>query len=471
MPERPAHGLGEDDARICPASVKELPQERFQPFDFETSTMNLHKRANSRIKVDVAVVFVHGFMGSGYSTWGRFPEILFHAEIPICDVAVFDYFSGHRRRVGKRPSLEEVAKALAEELADLERRYVHIYFIAHSMGGLIAQNAIRWYLDNHDRSTRELKALAAVVLFGCPLEGSRLSSRIFSPVFPEAAFLRANAPHQRQLRQYITNNIEARNLEKFGDHDYQIPMFSGYGQFDFWVSRDSATSGVVDGQCRSFRAGHKKLVKPNSTDSEQVGFVHQIIEDVTDKREQMRFGISAGKLRRNSILPGQPLQSEDVGMLVTELLRELDGHEWWSIYKAVIAEASTESVRVLDRLELGEQPISTNLLMCVSDSKNVVSRRSATVQLLEKARDAYRDGQMDVRIVAVGDGVSAVDALFEIVEHEKLAKKPNGFFVDVARDSGEVRYLLHRYVAVLVADIEERLRKDEEQSESLQMRG
>lgn len=446
----------------------ERSQERFKPFDFETATLNLHRRADSRTAVENVVVFVHGFMGSGYGSWKKFPKFLFEAENPTVDVAVFHYFSGHRRYFKKRPSLQEVAKVLAEDIADLQERYPHIYLVAHSMGGLIAQSALRSYLDNHDRATSELKALAALFLFASPLEGSKLAFRLLTPLVREISILKENAKDQKDLRKFILNQVETTNLKTFGDRWYQIPIFSGYGQHDWLVTRDSATSNIVEKQSRGFPKGHIKLVKPTAPDDAQVTFVQERIALVTDRRERMRIQRARRLSAARNQAPASVGSCND-GLLVAELLREIDGHEWWLLYQDVIAEASTPAVRVVDKSQLGKGDIPADLLMYVSASENVLSRREDAVSLLKRAREEYESRDVDVRIVTVGHDQAARDAVSTLVDYETLTQKAMGFFVETAADGGEAMQKLRHFVAVLVAKAEERQRMDNERPGLLQI--
>jgi magnesium-transporting ATPase (P-type) len=76
--------------------VNSQDQARFNEFAFNEALLNLHCHSGDRLAKRV-IVFVHGLGGNGYNTWEKFPQFVFDdpSRDPV-DVALFDYFSGHR---------------------------------------------------------------------------------------------------------------------------------------------------------------------------------------------------------------------------------------------------------------------------------------------------------------------------------------------------------------------------------------
>src|SRR4051812_28074314 len=84
-----------------PVSSDQTPQyqsltaylaDDFTPEDFDELSFNLHTRSCRPRKV---AIFIHGFGGNGYSTWGNFPRYIFTGgEYEPLDIAVFNYHSG-----------------------------------------------------------------------------------------------------------------------------------------------------------------------------------------------------------------------------------------------------------------------------------------------------------------------------------------------------------------------------------------
>ena len=434
-------------------------QSEFTELDFQGSPMNLHKR-ESLTKIEVVVVFVHGLMGSGYGTWADFPKYLFEGESdPKCDVAVFDYYSGNRKWFNVRPNLKAISRSLSERLAYLAKNYEHVYVVAHSMGGLISLHALKHYLDHRDRATKKLKRVAGIMLLGCPLDGSKWSLAARLVLFREAGYLRRRAPHQRSLRKYFDSRVEIRNLSIFGESDYQIALYSGTADFDKYVTEESATFGVSQDQHRPFVEDHLSLVKPPSADADQVDWVMDMLRDVTYNRDLMRYSLKESTDADRPRLATKAAGTDDGSTLVTDILREIDAHEWWAIYKDVVASASTAIITVCDRSDPRSQSRDSTLLFCIGDSDRVIEGNALTVDLLAKAKNAYLDDDVDVRIVAVGDDVAgARDALIKIIEPGSLMKKERELFLKAVRDDIELSEQLQRYITVLTSDMEDKLR-------------
>ena len=118
---------------------------------------------------DRAIVFLHGFLGHAQNTWGSFPDILMTVkELEPWDVFGIGYSSSLRFDVGQvwraDANLEVLGYYLRTMLAVRPlSEYRSIALIAHSMGGLVAQQAL---LDPQTRAR-----ISHLFMFGTPSMG------------------------------------------------------------------------------------------------------------------------------------------------------------------------------------------------------------------------------------------------------------------------------------------------------------
>ncbi len=139
------------------------------------------------------IVFIHGITGNAHDTWfnkksgAYWPALL--AEDP--DFSGFDVYvvSYPTTFLGRGANIEETATRLSQQFKDrgFYDRYKEIYFIAHSMGGLIAK---RMLLDlDNEHSIKTLRQVRAVLFLSTPAQGSPLARFVawgtFNPQFDD----------------------------------------------------------------------------------------------------------------------------------------------------------------------------------------------------------------------------------------------------------------------------------------------
>jgi pimeloyl-ACP methyl ester carboxylesterase len=149
---------------------------------------------------DNLVVFLHGITGDPEKTWfnkhsgAYWPTLL--TEDP--DFGRFDVFvvSYPSPFLGRASTIEENATRLLQQFQDggLFDRFKQIYFIAHSMGGLIIK---RMLVDlNRESRVEQLRLVRAVLFLSTPAQGSSLA-RV-------AAWFTSN-PQFADLRSAVSN--------------------------------------------------------------------------------------------------------------------------------------------------------------------------------------------------------------------------------------------------------------------------
>lgn len=124
------------------------------------------------------VVFIHGVIGERFGTWtaknGKVWPNMVKTEDP--DLAGYDvYVFGYPSRLfGKSPSIHEVATVLGARLQDAGVfEYDEIFFVAHSMGGLITKAMLTdLSFRREDASVQRVKA---VLFLSTPSKGAPLA--------------------------------------------------------------------------------------------------------------------------------------------------------------------------------------------------------------------------------------------------------------------------------------------------------
>lgn len=210
---------------------------------------------------DAAVLFLHGYGGDPEQTWGRFPRILAGDR----RLEGWDLFSlGYTTSLAP-DLLRGLWKAAPDlrTLGDLLRtacgvppldRYGALAIVAHSMGGLVAQQAL---LDPGLRNrTRHL------VLFGTPSGGLGKAS-VFSFWKRQIRDMAVDGPFIRGLRSRWADEVGDPPPFAFwpvaGDQDEFVPRTSSLDPF-------TGTHHVIPGD-------HLSIVKPGDAEAPAVQLV------------------------------------------------------------------------------------------------------------------------------------------------------------------------------------------------------
>jgi pimeloyl-ACP methyl ester carboxylesterase len=206
---------------------------------------------------DRAVVFVHGFTGTRDDTWDRFP-LLFGSATPDWDIFTIGYATSLLPDIlgiwAADPDIPIVSTMLRGHLGLLPlQRYASVSVVAHSMGGLVVQQALV-----------EDPALAArvrhVVLFGTPSAGLRKAS--WAPFWKRQLHNMAEgSPFITRLRSEWTRLYGTATPFVFvavaGERDQFVPPISSLEPFA------KACQQVVPGD-------HLSMVKPATPDAPSV---------------------------------------------------------------------------------------------------------------------------------------------------------------------------------------------------------
>ena len=157
---------------------------------------------------DTVIVFVHGIMGGGVSTWTSeadtyWPEMLTTDHtFDGADIFVYSYPAGFWATL----SIDELAENMRAVLrADGVANYPNIVFLSHSMGGLVTR---AFLIKNRDVAARTL----FTYFFSTPTTGSQIASIIrvvtSNPKFAKMKPMMAEDYLGDLMRQWLAANFQ-----------------------------------------------------------------------------------------------------------------------------------------------------------------------------------------------------------------------------------------------------------------------
>lgn len=212
------------------------------------------------------IVFLHGFGGWRYRTWGHLPCYFFE-DCPDASLALYDYRSGQR---ALRPASAIDLRDLARELADIIRDadFTRVVLIGHSMGGLLAKAVVKDLLDSGVRSADDVPAIrrvAGLILMATPQAGSLWVPPVLGAWTRNFRVLQAHSRFVGDLTDTFRNKIDTSGRRADDPlYEVSIPTFGVIGLRDRVVDRLSSSLDLLRNQCKHVQATHKDIVKPRS---------------------------------------------------------------------------------------------------------------------------------------------------------------------------------------------------------------
>ena len=148
----------------------------------------MHKRIRrEHANADIAVVFIHGFMGSP----SQFAGLADAAYARGCScISVLLPGHGENIREFARFGAKDWQACVQNELDEIKQRYSSIFLVGHSIGGLLALNA----------STAGENRVAGVVLISTPLKFN-----LFNPKSIKRKLCLLTLPKNREVRSAYRN--------------------------------------------------------------------------------------------------------------------------------------------------------------------------------------------------------------------------------------------------------------------------
>jgi pimeloyl-ACP methyl ester carboxylesterase len=274
----------------------------------------LSKYIRQSPSANTVIVFVHGWMGDGVSTWTNpdtgayWPAMLAHDNtFDGDDIFVYSYSTGSDSHL----SIDELAESMRSVLTANEvSNYARIIFLSHSMGGLVT----RAYLLKNREVARHT---AFAYFFSTPTTGSQVAQ--LAGMFLGGSQLSKLAPMTSDayiadlLRQWLAAN-------------FLFPSFCAYEKrpthgVTIVVNIDSAVS-LCTKAVDPIDTDHIDIVKPSTPNAASyIAFKAAYAEatipglrtelDERDRRRKQRAELGSllleGQLLLTHIVPGAPL--------------------------------------------------------------------------------------------------------------------------------------------------------------------
>jgi pimeloyl-ACP methyl ester carboxylesterase len=227
---------------------------------------------------DTVVVFVHGVVGDGTSTWTNprtkayWPKLMADdRDFAGASIYVYEYPSP---KVGLTYNVNEVAEDLRLNI-DIDKLLSHkdIIFLSHSMGGLV----VRQYLLKYRQVVPKVKFL---YFYATPTTGSPVATLVSvvsrNPQLGNMKPMRADEYLGNIQRDWLADPV-LRALATYCAYE-KLPTFS-----QVIVEQESATN-LCNRPIDPIDANHIDIVKPESTKSKAyLAFKSAFLANVDDK--------------------------------------------------------------------------------------------------------------------------------------------------------------------------------------------
>jgi pimeloyl-ACP methyl ester carboxylesterase len=243
---------------------------------FHTAMANepISKYIRQSAAADTVIVFVHGIMGDGISTWTSenntyWPTMLTEDHtFDGSDIFVYSYPTGLLATL----SIDELAENMRYVLASHRvPHYRKIVFLSHSMGGLVTR---AYLLNNRDVAAHTL----FTYFFSTPTTGSQIASI--------AQYL-ANNPQFNKMRSLNADDYLADLLRRWLHADFQFPSYCAYEKRPTYrislVVEMSSAAALCTKPLDPIDADHIDIVKPASQNSSSYIAFKAAFGDATER--------------------------------------------------------------------------------------------------------------------------------------------------------------------------------------------
>jgi pimeloyl-ACP methyl ester carboxylesterase len=248
------------------------------------------------------IVFLHGLRGNKYS-FGAVPHLVgsedFEVVIPTYSASLLG-----------RADIETSARRVVTEITTNYPDHSPIFFIGHSLGGLIARQICKDLLRNGPDPF--LNKISAVITFGTPLEGARrVLNRVLSYSYFFSPKLRQIAAPNVAFDDYRNAISDAKKRKVSRPKQIHIQMEEDgviARQIESRFTEDDRTGGVIKGTHRYF-----------SSDNDEAKFVADLILRLLREAQN---SLSAPNIQRTESAPDHALPDKLILIACSKTKRE-----------------------------------------------------------------------------------------------------------------------------------------------------
>jgi triacylglycerol esterase/lipase EstA (alpha/beta hydrolase family) len=216
-----------------------------------------------------AIIFVHGFSGEAWKTFGKIPDLLAKEEqMDGWDMFPFGFSENVDPKLGKEvfasiSDIDRVAENLSAAIKHKFGKYKRIAIVAYSLGGLVAQRSIL------NLNVKHKDRLSHVILFGTPSNG--ITHNVFKKIWKnKIEELVHGSPYIKKLREDW--------LKEFNDN-YPFTFKTVAATRDEYVSKESALEPFKEEHWENISGDHSTMVKVTSKSND--GY-ELILKSLTD---------------------------------------------------------------------------------------------------------------------------------------------------------------------------------------------
>ncbi|NTU44346.1 MAG: hypothetical protein HGA99_02335 [Chlorobiaceae bacterium] len=258
-------------------------QDDFEEIDGCKESFALHVKASVFTERNL-VIFLHGLFGNRYKTWNGFQKYLFD-DIENCDIGTYTYLNGFKRvNIFKSKKVEIEGRLVGEYIRDLD--YDNIYIIAHSLGGVLCQQAFVELITS--RQSTSLKKIKGLFLIAVPLLGSWVIPRLL-------AFLSYDFELLRVGSKILQKNIVILNNYEDVYSEIKNKTWVIVAANDKFVDQYSASFSIKSSNIKTVDRMHTTITKPNKKNDVTYDFIIKKLNDWIVKGE--RIGLSVSQLK------------------------------------------------------------------------------------------------------------------------------------------------------------------------------